>query len=95
MDELRLDGNALGGALAESFGVDLTAVRGACACCGRVAAVGSQHLYRHPHAPGAVLRCAGCGAVLLVLVARPGGQRLTLRGLRWIEPPDDVSAGSP
>jgi hypothetical protein len=90
MDELRLDGNALGGALEESFGVDLTGVRGACAHCGRVAAVGSQHLYRYPRAPGAVLRCAGCGAVLLVLVARSDGQRLTLRGLRWIEPPGAV-----
>jgi hypothetical protein len=94
MDELRLDGNALGGALEESLGVDLTGARGMCARCGRVAEVGSQHLYRYPRAPGAVLRCAGCGAVLLVLVAHPAGNRLTLRELRLIDPPGEAPASA-
>ena len=51
----------------------------------RVAEFGAQHLYRHPQAPGAVLRCAACGNVLLVLVERRNDFRLTLRGLSWIE----------
>jgi hypothetical protein len=84
-DELRLDGNALAGALQDVFAMDVTAASGACARCGRVAEVGAQHLYRYPHAPGAVLRCAACDNVLLVLVERPNDYRLTLRGLSWME----------
>ena len=86
MDELlRLDGNALAGTLQQIFAVDVTAASGCCAKCGRVAEFGAQHLYRHPLAPGAVLRCAACGNVLLVLVERRNDFRLTLRGLSWIE----------
>jgi hypothetical protein len=84
-NELRLDGNALAGALQQVFAGDATMARGRCARCGRVAEVGAQHLYRHPHAPGAVLRCAACDNVLLVLVELPGAYRLTLHGLSWLE----------
>ena len=63
----------------------MTAASGRCANCGRVAEFGAQHLYRHPHAPGAVLRCAACDSVLLVLVERRNDYRLTLRGLSWID----------
>jgi len=83
--DLRLDGNALGGTLEELFGAEMTASSGACARCGRVAELGAQHLYRYPHAPGAVLRCAACSNVLLVVVPRPGGVRLSLVGLRWFD----------
>jgi len=83
--DLRLDGNALGGTLEELFGAEMTGSRGACARCGRVAELGAQHLYRYPHAPGAVLRCAACDNVLLVVVPRPGGARLALAGLRWFD----------
>lgn len=82
-DDLRLDGNALGGALAEVFAADMTAASAACTRCGRVAQIGGQHLYRYPHAPGAVLRCAACGNVLLVVVQHPGGAHVTLAGLHW------------
>ena len=87
MDEaaLRLDGNALAGALGEFFAGDVTDARGRCSNCGRIAALGAQHLYRYPHAPGAVLRCAACEQVLLVLTPGPSGSRLTLPGLSWFE----------
>lgn len=87
MDEaaLRLDGNALAGTLEALFAAEMTAARGACARCGRAAPIGAQHLYRYPRAPGAVLRCAACGNVLLVVVQRPGGTRLTLAGMRWLD----------
>ncbi|HUK78985.1 MAG TPA: DUF6510 family protein [Thermoleophilia bacterium] len=85
--DLRLDGNALAGTLQELLGVEMTASSGACARCGRVAELGAQHLYRYPGAPGAVLRCAACGNVLIVVVQRPGGARLTLSGLRWFDRP--------
>lgn len=83
--ELRLDGNALAGTLEELFAVEMTSAIGCCDHCGRVVAMGGQHLYRYPHAPGAVLRCAACEGVLMVLVERPGGWHVTLRGLRWFE----------
>jgi hypothetical protein len=71
--------------LEELFTVDLTAAHGRCAHCGRVAEMGAQHLYRYPRAPGAVLRCSACEGVLLVLVERPDGYRVTLQGLSWLE----------
>ena len=83
--ELRLDGNALAGVLQELFAADATAASGTCGNCGRVAQLGAQHLYRFPHAPGAVLRCSACDAVLLVLTQGPHGNRLTMLGLSWFE----------
>jgi hypothetical protein len=87
MDEasLRLDGNALAGALEQIFSGDVTGARGQCSRCRRIAELGAQHLYRYPHAPGAVLRCAACDHVLLVLVPGPNGDRLALPGLSWFE----------
>lgn len=85
---LRLDGNALAGVLEELFGGDLTSARGKCSRCGRIAELGAQHLYRYPHAPGAVLRCAACDHVLLVLTPGPNGDRLRLPGLSWLKSGD-------
>jgi hypothetical protein len=86
IDDLRLDGNALAGALEQVFARDVTSARGRCAACGRVAPLGAQHLYRYPRAPGAVLRCSACDSVLLVLVERPKGTFVSLAGLSWMEP---------
>jgi hypothetical protein len=88
--QLRLDGNAAAGTLSEVFACDVTAARGACASCGAVAEMGGQHLYMFPRAPGAVLRCNRCEAVLMVLVHGGGHYRLSLRGLTWLELPDNV-----
>jgi len=96
MDErqLRLDGNAAAGILREVFVYDLTAARGACATCGAIAPLGSQHLYMYPRSPGAVLRCATCQDVLLVFVHAGGRYRLGLRGLAWLEMPDAAEAAT-
>ena len=88
--QLRLDGNAAAGILMEVFVQDLSAARGACADCGTVAPMGSQHLYMYPLSPGAVLRCTSCQAVLMVFVHAGGRYRLGLRGLTWLEIPDSV-----
>ena len=89
MDEahLRLDGNAAGGMFGEIFASDLTAARGACASCGAVAPMGSQYLYMAPLAPGAVVRCRSCEAVLMVVVHANGRYRVGLAGLSWVEIP--------
>jgi hypothetical protein len=79
-----LDGNALGGLLAELFGREMTDDRGCCAGCGAVNALGA--LLAFTRAPGDVLRCPGCGTVMLVAVALPGGVRVSLAALRWVEP---------
>jgi hypothetical protein len=82
---LRLDGSAMAGLLRELFVDDVTAARGACASCGSVARIGEQQLYMYPRSPGAVLRCAGCENVLVVIVHAEGRVRLGFQGLAWLE----------
>lgn len=96
MDEtqLRLDGNAASGELLEVFAYDLTAARGACAACGAIAQMGSQHLYMYPLSPGAVLRCQYCDSVLMVFVNVGGRYRIGMQGLKWLEIRDAGEAGA-
>jgi hypothetical protein len=95
MDEsqLRLDGNAAAGVMQEIFVQELTAARGACASCGRVAHMGAQHLYMYPRAPGAVLRCNSCESVLMVVVSDGGRRRFGLPGLTWLETREPTPGG--
>ena len=94
MDEtqLRLDGNAAAGMLREIFVHEMSTARGACASCGRIAQIGSQHLYMSPLSPGAVLRCQICQQVLMVLCHHERGFRIGLTGLKWIELPEVPNA---
>jgi len=78
-----LDGNAVGGMLTEVFGREMTAAVGTCSACGSVNAFGGAIAYTQ--APGEVLRCPGCGTVLMVVVHRPGGYRITIGSIRCIE----------
>jgi hypothetical protein len=89
--QLRLDGNAAAGMLREVFAYDLTAARAACASCGAVAEMGSQHTYMHHLSPGAVLRCNSCQEVLMVFVHSGGRYRLGMRGMTWLELPDSLA----
>ena len=66
MNDDFVDGNALGGPLADVFAVDLTDAVGRCAGCGRVGAVGTLRVYTR--APGLVARCPSCDTVVLRLV---------------------------
>lgn len=83
--ELKLDGNAMAGLLEELFVDDVTDARGACASCGSVADLGGQHVYMYPQSPGAVLRCAACESVLMVVVRTRSRVRFALQGLAWLE----------
>jgi Zn finger protein HypA/HybF involved in hydrogenase expression len=81
--DLRLDGNAVAGLLREVFVSEMTAARSTCAACGAVAAVGAVHAYAE--APGAVLRCPACGAVLMRIVQGKGRYWLDVSGTRCLE----------
>ena len=72
-DEHHVDGNAVGGMLIDAFGRDMTAAVGTCADCGAINPLGAVLAYTD--APGDVLRCPGCGAVLLVAVHVRAGYR--------------------
>jgi len=79
----RLDGNGAAGMLSEVFALEVTAARGRCASCGNVGALGEAHAYLD--APGAVIRCASCESVLLVVVRGDGRYWLGAQGMSWIE----------
>lgn len=85
MDErdLLLDGNAVGGLLAEVFALEMTAAVGTCAACGAVGAVGTLRVYAH--APGVVIRCPRCESVLMRVVRSDRRIWLDLRGLQSLE----------
>jgi hypothetical protein len=85
MTGTELDGNALAGPLREVFAVELTAARGTCAGCGRIGPLAEARLYAR--APGLVVRCRGCDAVLLRLTTGPGRSWIELRGLAVLEVP--------
>jgi len=85
MDEadLRLDGNAAAGLLSEMFAVEMTTASATCATCGATNVLATTQVYMH--APGAVLRCPTCTAVLMCVVHLPdGGFVVDIGGLRRI-----------
>jgi hypothetical protein len=79
MEEMRLDGNAAGGSLAELFARDMTMAVVTCAKCGKEMPMGS--LLEYGQAMGVVLRCVGCEAAMLRLVRTPGSLRLDPSGI--------------
>jgi hypothetical protein len=82
-DDMRLDGNAIGGLLIEIFGTDLTGSIGICASCGTEGHVATLDVYMQ--APGVVGRCRSCGAVMIRIVRSETRTWLDLSGTRTIE----------
>jgi hypothetical protein len=80
--ERRLDGNAITGALAELFAVDLVPADCTCAHCGRTGPLAQYDLY--PDSPALVLRCVGCSGVVLRYSSAGGRIRLDLSGARLL-----------
>ena len=78
-EEMRLDGNAAGGALRDVFTRDMTAAIAKCAGCGMEGPVGV--LLEYGHAMGVILRCPGCDAVLLRIVHTPGWLKVDASGI--------------
>ena len=83
-DDAHVDGNALGGMMNEVFGREMTDARGCCDDCGAVTVLGAMMAYRR--APGDVMRCPACEAVMMVAVSLPAGVRISLGAVRWLEP---------
>jgi Zn finger protein HypA/HybF involved in hydrogenase expression len=81
--EMLLDGNAIGGLLREIFTVEMTAAETTCASCGAVNPVGRVHVYIH--APGTVVRCPSCTAVLMRIVHGRGKYWVDMSGTRVLE----------
>ena len=83
VDEMRLDGNAIGGMLREIFAMEMTDAHGTCAHCGAVNEVGRVQVY--VHAPGTVVRCPSCESVLMRVVRGKGRYWVDLTGVRCLE----------
>lgn len=81
--DLKLDGNAVAGALGEIFVAEATVARSTCAACGAVREVGALAVYAH--GPGTVVRCPGCEAVLLRIVRTEGRILLDAQGVACLE----------
>jgi hypothetical protein len=81
--DLKLDGNAIAGELYELFGVEMTIATGVCAECGAVEQVARLDVY--VHAPGTVVRCPHCEAVLMRIVRGRGRVWLDFSGVRSLE----------
>lgn len=79
----KLDGNAIAGVLREIFAAEMTTAVSTCGGCGAANAVGRVDVY--VHAPGTVVRCPDCGAVLMRIVRGKGRLWLDLSGTRCIE----------
>lgn len=78
-----LDGNAIGGLLREVYGAEMTTARATCATCGATCQVAEAPVYLQ--APGAVMRCRSCTAVLLVVVRRRETNCVDTSGLAALE----------
>ncbi len=83
VEEMKLDGNAIGGVLMELFGRDLTDSMGVCASCGARGQVATIDVYMR--APGIVGRCRSCGSVMIRIVRSETKIWLDLSGTRTIE----------
>jgi len=82
IEDAVLDGNAVGGLLASSFGADMTAIPGRCAHCNTVSMIGQLRAYTR--APGTVLRCPVCAEVVVRIVETPTSVLVDASGAAWL-----------
>jgi hypothetical protein len=78
-----LDGNALGGMLADVFVGDVTAAVATCAGCGAAGPIAATLVSTMQ--PGAIARCPSCENIVLRLVCADGRAWLDLRGVSVLE----------
>jgi hypothetical protein len=76
--DLRLDGNAAAGPLAELFRFEMTLAWTTCAGCGAANPIGA--LMDYGGEMGVILRCPGCDTAILRFAHSAGRYWLDLRG---------------
>jgi hypothetical protein len=81
--EAYLDGNAVGGLLAEVFGAEMTVATGVCRHCGATEVVAELRVYLR--APGTVVRCPTCDGMLMKIVESPTRIWVDTSGLRTLQ----------
>ena len=79
-----LDGNAIADLLLDVFCEEMTTARGTCAACAAAGPLAEVVVYLG--GPGTVVRCRGCGGILMVLVTIRGMTCVDLRGLSELVP---------
>jgi hypothetical protein len=79
----RIDGNAVGGVLAEIFGREMTIAVSVCGSCGARGPVAELQVYMR--APGIVVRCSTCESVLVKIVQSGRRTWLDLSGTRSLQ----------
>jgi Family of unknown function (DUF6510) len=82
-----LDGNAIGGALIELYGAEMTTAYGVCGSCGSRAMLAELDVYLYARGPGTVARCRRCESVLMVLVTIRGCTCVDAAGFASLEAP--------
>ena len=85
-EEMRLDGNAAGGALRQVYARDVTGALATCARCHAEGPVGA--LLEYGHGMGVVLRCPHCDALMLRVVHARGWVRVDASGIALLMIPE-------
>lgn len=80
-----LDGNSIAGILSEIFPYEMTASWTTCGSCGAIGQIGTLVVYKQ--APGAVVRCPGCGNVQMKIVQSERSIWLDMSGVRALQLP--------
>jgi Family of unknown function (DUF6510) len=83
--DLRLDGNASAGLLADIFAFDVTTAHAICTGCGAEAPVGALAAYGLTM--GTILRCSNCDTALVRISRVASGYWIDLRGTSVLRVP--------
>jgi len=83
VEDMRLDGNAVGGVFADLFGLEMTDQMTVCASCGAHEVVACLEVY--VCSPGTVVRCRHCHAVMMCIVEGRDRTWLGLSGVATLE----------
>jgi hypothetical protein len=87
-EEMRLDGNAAGGALRELFAAEMTAALATCTGCGNVGPMGA--LLEYGHGMGVILRCPTCDTAVVRMVRTPGWLHVDASGISILMIPESA-----
>ena len=82
IEDLKLDGNAIGGLMLELFGADLTGAGSTCGGCGAHEQMARLDVYT---GAGIVVRCRHCEAVMLRIVQGRDRTWIDLSGTATLE----------